>query len=111
MKLTANIQEAVPMIQLTDIHSLSDFQRNTKEHLQRLKRSGRPEVLTVNGKAEVVVQDARSYQNLLDRAAEADAVGILLERLKAVRRGEKGRSLEDALRDLGRKYESPRKRA
>ena len=98
------------MIQLTDIHSLSDFQRNTKEHLQRLKRSGRPEVLTVNGKAEVVVQDARSYQNLLDRAAEADAVGILLERLKTVRRGEKGRSLEDALRDLGRKYESPRKR-
>ena len=45
------------MIQLADIHSLSDFQRNTKEHLQRLKRSGRPEVLTVNGKAEVVVQD------------------------------------------------------
>ncbi len=98
------------MIQLTDIHSLSDFQRNTKQHLQRLKRSGRPEVLTVNGKAEVVVQDARSYQNLLDRAAEADAVRILLERLKTVRGGEKGRSLEDALRDLGRKYESPRKR-
>ena len=62
------------MIQLTDMHSLSDFQRNTKEHLQRLKRW--VAVLTVNGKAEVVVQDARSYQNLLDRAAEADAVGF-----------------------------------
>jgi PHD/YefM family antitoxin component YafN of YafNO toxin-antitoxin module len=99
------------MVQLTDIHSLSDFQRNTKEHLQRLKRSGRPEVLTVNGKAEVVVQDARSYQKLLDRAAEAEAVEILRERLKTMGRGGKGRSLEDTLEDLGRKYESPRKRA
>jgi len=101
------------MVQLSDIHSLSDFQRNTKAHLQRLKRSGRPEVLTVNGKAELVVQDARSYQKLLDQAAEAEAeaVGVLRQRLKSMGRGGKGRSLVDALDDLGKKYENPRKRA
>ena len=53
------------MVHLEDIHSLTDFQRNTKEHIQRLKETGRPEVLTVNGKAEIVVQDAASYQKLL----------------------------------------------
>jgi PHD/YefM family antitoxin component YafN of YafNO toxin-antitoxin module len=99
------------MVQLTNIHSLSDFQRNTKEHLKRLKRSGDPEVLTVNGKAELVVQDARSYQKLLNQAAEAEAVEILKRRLKAVARGVKSRPLAKVLDDLGRKYESPRKRA
>jgi PHD/YefM family antitoxin component YafN of YafNO toxin-antitoxin module len=99
------------MVQLTNIHSLSDFQRNTKEHLKRLKRSGDPEVLTVNGKAELVVQDARSYQKLLNQAAEAEAIEILKRRLKAVARGTKSRPLAEVLEDLGRKYESPRKRA
>jgi hypothetical protein len=99
------------MVQLTNIHSLSDFQRNTKEHLKRLKRSGDPEVLTVNGKAELVVQDARSYQKLLNQAAEAEAIEILKRRLKAVARSAKSRPLEEVLEELGRKYESPRKRA
>ncbi len=52
-----------------DITSLSNFQRHTREFLQRLQETGRPVVLTVNGKAEFVVQDAEAYQRLLDRAA------------------------------------------
>ena len=61
------------MIQLTeDIHSLTDFKRQTKEHIDRLKCTGRPEVLTVNGKAELVVQDARAYQKLLDALKQAE---------------------------------------
>jgi len=54
------------MIKLEDIGSLTDFARNTKAHLKRLKRTGRPELLTVNGKAEVVVQSASAYQRLID---------------------------------------------
>jgi prevent-host-death family protein len=49
-----------------DIGSLTDFNRNTKAHLKRLRRTGRPELLTVNGKAEVVVQSASAYQRLLN---------------------------------------------
>jgi prevent-host-death family protein len=41
-----------------DIRSLSDFKRNTSELLERLKKTGNPLLLTINGKAEVVVQDA-----------------------------------------------------
>jgi len=54
------------MIRPEDIGSLTDFNRNTKAHLKRLRRTGRPELLTVNGKAEVVVQSASAYQQLLE---------------------------------------------
>jgi len=54
------------MIRPEDIGSLTDFARNTKAHLKRLKRTGRPELLTVNGKAEVVIQNASAYQLLIE---------------------------------------------
>ena len=54
------------MIAVEDIRSLTDFQRSTRAHLRRLKRTGRPEVLTVNGKAELIVQDAAAYAETLD---------------------------------------------
>jgi hypothetical protein len=54
------------MIALQDIRSLTDFQRNTKAHLRRLKSSGRPAVLTVNGRAELIVQDAAAFEDMLD---------------------------------------------
>lgn len=54
------------MIRPEDIGSLTDFARNAKAHLDRLRRTGRPELLTVNGKAEVVVQNAVAYQRLLE---------------------------------------------
>jgi PHD/YefM family antitoxin component YafN of YafNO toxin-antitoxin module len=78
------------MIDLDDIRSLSDFQRNTREHLQRLKETGKPEVLTVNGHAEVVIQSAEGYQKLLEAADLADSVRILRQRHAADERGEPG---------------------
>jgi PHD/YefM family antitoxin component YafN of YafNO toxin-antitoxin module len=63
-----------------DIHSLSDFKRNTSDFLNQMRGSGHPLVLTINGKAEIVVQDAVSYQKLLDRVDE-------LEALEGIKRG------------------------
>jgi len=57
-----------------DIHSLSTFKRNTSELLDQMRDSGHPLVLTINGKAEIVVQDAISYQKLLDRMDELEAI-------------------------------------
>jgi prevent-host-death family protein len=54
------------MVRPEDICSLTDFNRNTKAHLNRLRRTGRAELLTVNGKAEVVVQSASAYQRLIE---------------------------------------------
>ena len=55
------------MFRVADIFSLSDFQRTTREHIRRLRETGRPEVLTVNGRAELVVYDAATYQEIVDR--------------------------------------------
>jgi prevent-host-death family protein len=55
-----------------DIQSLTSFRRKPSAFMKRLKKTKRPVVLTVNGKAEAVVQDAESYQRLLDIAAHSD---------------------------------------
>lgn len=63
-----------------DIHSLSEFKRNTNDFVEEMRGSGHPVVLTINGKAEIVVQHAAAYQKLLDRVDE-------LEALAGIRRG------------------------
>jgi prevent-host-death family protein len=57
-----------------DIHPLTDFKRNTSVFINRMKKTRRPVVLTVNGKAELVVQDAESYQLVLDRLERLEVV-------------------------------------
>ncbi len=68
-----------------DIDSLSNFKRNTPEFLRRMKDSGHPVVLTINGKAELVVQDAVAYQALLDRVEAIEGIQRGLEDVKAGR--------------------------
>jgi len=68
-----------------DIRSLSDFKRNTVELLDRLRKTGHPLVLTINGKAEVVVQDAAAYQTLLDRLDAIEGIQRGLADVKAGR--------------------------
>jgi prevent-host-death family protein len=61
------------MIDITkDIQPLTTFRNNSVKMMQRLKKTRRPIILTVNGKPEAVVQDAAAYQRLLDLAAAAD---------------------------------------
>ncbi|MDB5318480.1 MAG: prevent-host-death family protein [Phycisphaerales bacterium] len=76
------------MLKINDITSLTEFQRNAKAHVKRLKRTGRPEVLTINGKPEVIVQDAASYQKLVDAAELAHTLPALRASLKEADRGE-----------------------
>ncbi len=69
------------MIRTDAIDSLTAFQKDVKNYVNRLETSGEALVLTVNGKAKLVVQDAAAYQSLLDeveksRFAEAVRIGI-----------------------------------
>ena len=76
------------MLDITkDIDSLTNFKRNTAACLERLKESGHPLVLTVNGKAEVVVQDAESYQKLLELVDRIQAIEGIQAGLNSVREG------------------------
>lgn len=71
-----------------DVHSLTDFQRNTKAHLERLKQTGRPELLTVNGKGEAVVLAPDAYAKLSELAHEAELIQGIREALQQADRGE-----------------------
>ncbi len=51
---------------MDSIYPVSDFSRKPAEHIKRLKETGKPEILTVNGKAELVIQDAKAYEEMAD---------------------------------------------
>ena len=70
-----------------DIHSLSNFKRNTPEFLRQLKESGHPVVLTINGKAELVVQDSVSYQKLIELAERTERMEALQASIDDMRAG------------------------
>lgn len=65
------------VIQPSDIHTLTDFKRNTDGVVERIATSRRPHVLTIEGAPRFVVQDACAYQQLVE---ELDAL-----RVRAVR--------------------------
>jgi prevent-host-death family protein len=71
-----------------DIHPLTDFKRKTSEFLRQLKETGDPVVLTINGKAELVVQNAASYQKLFDLAERLQTIEAVKRSLASVDRGE-----------------------
>jgi PHD/YefM family antitoxin component YafN of YafNO toxin-antitoxin module len=71
----------------TDIQSLTAFRRSSGEFLKTLKITRRPLVLTVNGKATAVVQDAKAYQHLLDIVARADEADGVRQGLEDVKKG------------------------
>ena len=68
------------LIDLRDIHSLSDFQRNAKQYIARLQESHKPVVLTVNGEAALIVQDAASYQAMLEELEIARSAALIQQR-------------------------------
>ena len=90
-----------------DIQSLTTFRRRSGDFMKQLKKSKRPVVLTVKGKAEAVVQGAEAYQRLLDIAARADAGEGIRQGLDDIARG-RTRSAREAFDGVRRKYAIPR---
>jgi prevent-host-death family protein len=72
------------MIDLREVRSVTEFQRNIKDYVGRLKQRRTPLVLTVNGRAELVVQDAESYQEMLDRLEHAEALAAIRNHVQIV---------------------------
>ncbi|PCK08063.1 MAG: prevent-host-death family protein [Alteromonadaceae bacterium] len=77
------------MFNSSDIHTVTDFSRKPAEHIKRLMDSKRPEILTVNGKAAVVVQDAETYERMAAMAEYAESIQSIRQALS-----EEGRPLE-----------------
>jgi len=96
------------MLDITkDIQSLTTFRRRSGDFLKQLKKSKRPVVLTVKGKAAAIVQDAEAYQRLLDVAASADAEEGIRQGLDDVAHG-RTRPARDVFDEIRRKHDIPR---
>jgi len=91
------------IVDLTNIYSLSDFQRNTRDHIEKLKQTGAPAVLTVNGQAEVVVQSAEAYQKLLEDQELLQSMRTISRSLEQAKRGE-GRPMREFLEALASEH-------
>jgi PHD/YefM family antitoxin component YafN of YafNO toxin-antitoxin module len=91
------------MIDLAEIHPLSEFQRNSKQHIRRLKKSGKAAVLTVNGQAAVVIQSAGAYQKLLEDQELLNSIRGIGRGLEQARRGE-GRPMREFLEEIAREH-------
>ena len=94
------------MLSLSDIHPLSEFQRGAKAFLARLKETKAPMVLTVNGKAAAVVQDAESYQQLLERMELLESIVGIRKSIEEFDQGQ-GMPLKEAWKQLQEKYGLP----
>jgi PHD/YefM family antitoxin component YafN of YafNO toxin-antitoxin module len=98
------------MIDLRNIHALDHFKRNTAEFRERLKKTGEPEVLTVDGKAELVVQSAEAYQKLLDKIEELDTRAAIFEGLADIEAG-RTQPVAEAFAEIRREMEARQKAA
>lgn len=90
-----------------DIQPLTTFRNNSAAFLQQLKKNKRPVILTVNGKAAAVVQDAEAYQRLLDIAARADAAEGIRQGLEDVAK-RRTRPVREFLASFRRAHGIPR---
>jgi prevent-host-death family protein len=96
------------MLDITrDIQSLTTFRRRSGDFMKQLKKSKRPVVLTVKGKAAAIVQDAEAYQRLLDIAARADAEEGIRQGLDDVAHG-RTRPAREVFAAIRRKHDIPR---
>jgi prevent-host-death family protein len=96
------------MLDITkDIQSLTTFRRQSSDFIKQLKKSKRPIVLTVNGKAAAVVQDPEAYQRLLDIAAAADEEEAIRQGLEDVAHG-RTRPAREVFEEFRRKHGIPR---
>ena len=91
------------------VQSLTDFREKAPEFVRQLKDTGEPIVLTIDGKAELVVQDAASYQTLLDLAEGARVLEGIRQGLEDVRAG-RTQPIAEAFADIRRDLDLPQGR-
>jgi len=91
------------MIRTTAIDSLTNFQKNTKHFVGQLEASKDPLVLTVNGKAKLVVQDAEAYQEMLDKLERIQFIEAVRVGIREASQG-LGRPADEVFEEMKAKY-------
>jgi prevent-host-death family protein len=80
------------------------FKRDASKIIKQIKATKQPVVLTVNGKADAVILDAESYQNLVEAKERLETVAVLRERLKSLDESVKGVPMEEVFSELAKEH-------
>ncbi len=73
-----------------DVVSLTDFARNTKQHVEELALCGRARILTQNGKASVVVLSLDAFEKMARDAEDYRLDLRLREAVESYAKGDRG---------------------
>ena len=87
-----------------DIRSVTELKRNTREILDHVRETGRPVVLTVNGKADAVLMDAKTF----DKHLSASNMAKLLAPAEADVRAGRTRPMRSFLSEFKRGHKISR---
>ena len=91
---------------IKDIQPMTAFRNHSAQFMRHLRETRRPVILTVNGKAAAVVQDAEAYQHLLDLAAQASSAEGIRQGLEDLANG-RTRPADEVFRELRAAYDLP----
>ncbi len=91
------------MTRTSDITNFTEHRQNLRDHLNRVKATGRPLYITSDGVPEAVLLSAKAYDELADRADLAETLAMI-ERSEAEFKAGKGMDAREALMDLAKKH-------
>ncbi len=91
-----NIQEG--------IRSMTEFKQNSTEILNYMKKTHTPTILTVNGRAEAVLLDPQSYQEMVDKI-ELEESARQIEASLVEMENSKGIPAKEAFKELRKELE------
>lgn len=75
------------MARSEDITSFTEHRRNLREHLRRVRETGRPLFVTTNGHTDAVVMSPEAFDVLAEKAELAESLALLQRGLADSRSG------------------------
>lgn len=75
------------MTRTDDITSFTKHRQHLREHLRRVRETGRPLYITTNGHTDAVVLSPEAYDALADKAELAESLALLERSMEDVKEG------------------------
>jgi prevent-host-death family protein len=91
------------MTRTTDITNFTQHRQNLRDHLNRVKATGRPLYITSDGEPEAVLLSAKAYDELADRADLAETLAMITRSETDIKAG-RVQPFREAMRDLAREF-------
>lgn len=75
------------MARTDDITSFTEHRQHLREHLRRVRETGRPLYITTNGHTDAVVLSPEVYDALADKAELAESLALLDRSMENIKDG------------------------